>query len=152
MESGQLPSRYDETGSPQPKGPLRPTLDWEDGKRPLKVHVFDERDPCLYVLIGATPKATRKGKEIEVTVRDGTIEQAVGPTKIKLLGWSQRMGRNTFSLTETLAAQMELDIAGKPLRLDVREIEQQASLATKKADQKRPSSWIAITMSVSSSR
>jgi hypothetical protein len=152
MKTGQLPARYDEAGAPQKNGPLHPTLTWQDGKRPLKVHVFDERDPCLYVLIGATPKATRKGKEIEVVVRDGTIEKAVGPTKLKLLGWSQRMGRNTFSLTETLAAQMELELAGRSLRLEVREIKRHASLAAKGADPKRAGSWIAITMSVSSSR
>jgi hypothetical protein len=47
---------------------------------------------------------------------------------------------------------MELELAGESLRLDVREIKQEASFAAKSDDQDQAGSWIAITMSVSSSR
>lgn len=136
IKTGRIPARYDLAGEPNPKGPFVVGLGWEPGPRPLQLHAWAEEGDCAYLRISGTPQLAVKGKSLEVSVQDGRIDEARGPTKLRLAAFSQRVGRNALTFVHQETARFELDLAGRPLVahvVDVRtqggDIETQLSIA-----------------------
>lgn len=119
LATGRLPARYDLAGAPDPQGPFVVGLGWVPGPRPLRLHAWAETGDCAYLRISGTPQLRVRGDALEVRVDDGRIDEARGPTKLRLAAFSQRVGRDALVFVHQETARFDLDLGGRALRAQV---------------------------------
>ncbi len=116
MAQGTIPGRYTREGVATPRGDYEAGASWESGERPLKIHVWDAKKDCAYVQFGGTPEVKVGGGQLEVEVDDAAIEETKGSAKVRAALWFKRLGRQTFEVSESTAADLRFDLYGAPMR------------------------------------
>ena len=117
---GELPDRYDQGGRPAADGDFEPGLAWSPGSRPLKIHLWKTRAPCLQVRLGATPRVRLEGDRLVLAVDDGTIESVKGPLLVEIGAWFYRLGADAIRFSGETARRMRFTLAGRHMRAVVR--------------------------------
>lgn len=116
MAQGTIPARYTREGVATARGDYEAGASWESGERPLKIHVWDSKKDCAYVQFGGTPEVKAGGGQLEVAVDDAAIEETKGSAKVRAALWFRRLGRQTFEVSESTAADLRFDLFGAPMR------------------------------------
>ncbi|WAS90271.1 hypothetical protein [Nannocystis punicea] len=119
IASGQIPERYNRDGAPDPRGELVAGVDWRAGERPLKVHAWSTEGTCARLTFGGTPKVGARGGELAVDVADGTLEEVTGALRVRAAVWFSGLGRQTFTISESVADAIEFEILGVDYRARV---------------------------------
>lgn len=123
MADGQLPGRFDERGQATDDGVYRPTLAWGTGERPLRVHIFRLEPRCLRALLSARPTLSVEGDELLLEVEEVVIDELEGPPMAGLVRLFARTWVRAMERTQSTAAELDVAIAGRPLRAVVRSAE-----------------------------
>jgi len=116
MAEGTIPGRYTREGVATARGTYEAGASWQSGARPLKIHVWDSTKDCAYVQFGGTPEISVGGGQLQVAVDDASIEETKGSAKVRAGLWFKRLGRQTFEVSESTAANLRFEIFGTPMR------------------------------------
>lgn len=119
MARGEVPARYNRDGAPDPRGELVAAVGWRAGPRPLKVHAWSLAGTCARLSFGGTPQVAARSGSLAVDVRDGTLEEVHGSLRARAGVWFAGLGRQTFTVSEELAAAIEFDIVDVTYRASV---------------------------------
>lgn len=119
MREGEIPRRYNLAGSPDPHGNVVAGLAWQSGPKPLRVHLWATEGDCAEGIVSATPRVGIVRNELVLSTDDASLESVRGSLKVRAGVWFSGLGRETFQLTETVAASLKASVAGRPLRARV---------------------------------
>ena len=120
IEQGRLPRRYTRTLQPRPDGDYRPIFDWvgDRSRRPLVVHIFQERGGCSYFAVGMRPEISIAGGSLVAVLRDREIESTRGSVALQLAVWLKSLVSSAADTTRRIAATTQLEAGGR--RFDTR--------------------------------
>ncbi len=126
MARGRIPSRYDERGHPDENGPYDVALSWstaEGEERPLRVHVWRLEERCLRAVMSARPELHVRGGELVLDVQDRHVDELEGPPMAEVARWFAPIWLRAMNHTGAAASTLRLEVAGRPLRAEVVDIE-----------------------------
>src|SRR5690606_18602024 len=111
IRSGEIPSRYDRDGTPDPQGEFTARLRWVVGTRPLKAELFGDggkagtgKADCAHLELGATPEIQVRDTHLELSTGDAKLEKVhAGTPRVRAAIFFSGVGRRSFSLAEELA-------------------------------------------------
>ena len=132
IRSGEIPSRYDREGNPDPKGEFTARLRWSAGARPLKAELFGDgsggnKGDCAHLELGATPVIQVRDTHLELSTNDAKLEKVhAGTPRVRSAIFFSGVGRRSFSLVEELANSADFEVGEQTLRARV----VQAKMAT----------------------
>jgi hypothetical protein len=111
---GHLPQRYTRGLEPRPDGEYRPWFDYlaEDRRRPVKIHVFQERGGCSYFQVGLRYQLDVVGDKLEVAVQDQLVEAADASTALQVALWIKQLILGSVDSSYRAAARTQLTIGG----------------------------------------
>jgi hypothetical protein len=114
---GHLPQHYTRSLEPRPDGEYRPWLDYraDDARRPVKIHVFQDRGGCSYFQVGLRYDVAIVGDKLEVEVRDRFVETADASTPIEIALWIKQLIFGSVDSAYRAAAHTRLTVGGHPL-------------------------------------
>lgn len=112
---GHLPQHYTRGLEPRADGDYRPYFDYlaEDRRRPVKIHVFQDRNGCSYFQIGLRFEIGLAGDHLEVAVHDQFVEAADASTALEVALWIQQLIQGSIDSSYRAAARIELTIGGR---------------------------------------
>ena len=111
---GHLPQRYTRGLEPRADGEYRPWLDYvaEDRRRPVKIHVFQDRGGCSYFQVGLRYQLEVVGDKLEVAVQDRLVEAADASTPLEVALWIKQLILGSVDSSYRAAARTQLTIGG----------------------------------------
>lgn len=112
MTRGQIPARYDQSGTPDPNGEFTAAVDWLAGPAPLRIHAWKEQAVCAHVVFSGTPTLRSGAGELVLDVPDARIDKVTGSVKARAAVWFSGLGRKTFSFTEAFAGATRFNFLG----------------------------------------
>lgn len=114
---GHLPQHYTRGLEPRADGDYRPYFDYfaEDRRRPVKIHVFQDRNGCAYFQVGLRFDLGLRGDQIEVAVHDRLVEAADASTALEVALWIKQLIQGSVDRSYRAAAHTELTIGGHRL-------------------------------------
>ena len=120
IDSGRLPRRYTRNLKPDRDGDYRPVLEWvgSSARRPLLVHIFQERDGCSYFAVGVRPEISVAGDQLVATIRDREIERVHGSAALRIAAWLKSLVSGAADATRRIAATTQIEAGGR--RFDTR--------------------------------
>ena len=120
IERGHLPRHYTRDLKPRPDGDYRPVFDWVGGRarRPLVIHIFQERGGCSYLAVGMRPELSLARGQLVVVLRDREIERTIGPATLTIGVWLTSLVSSAADTTRRIAATTRLEAGGR--RFDTR--------------------------------
>ncbi len=120
IERGRLPRRYTRDLKPRPDGQYRPVFEWVGARarRPLEIHIFQERGGCSYFAVGVRPEISIAGGQLVATLRDREIERVRGPAILEIAVWLRSLVSSAADITRRVAAATQLEAGGR--RFDTR--------------------------------
>jgi hypothetical protein len=112
---GHLPQHYTRGLEPRGDGDYRPYFDYlaEDRRRPVKIHVFQDRNGCAYFQVGLRFDIGLAGDQIEVAVHDRLVEAADASTALEVALWIKQLIQGSVDNSYRAAARTELTIGGR---------------------------------------
>jgi hypothetical protein len=112
---GHLPQHYTRGLEPRADGDYRPTFDYlaEDRRRPVKIHVFQDRNGCSYFQVGLRFDLRLAGDQLEVAVHDRLVEAADASTALEVGLWIKQLIQGSVDSSYRAAARTELTIGGR---------------------------------------
>ncbi|HEX3759788.1 MAG TPA: hypothetical protein VHW23_13835 [Kofleriaceae bacterium] len=112
---GHLPQHYTRGLEPRADGDYRPYFDYlaEDRRRPVKIHVFQDRGGCSYFQVGLRFEIGLAGDRLEVAVHDRLVEAADASTALEVALWLKQLIQGSVDTTYRAAAGTELTIGGR---------------------------------------
>ncbi|HEX7843413.1 MAG TPA: hypothetical protein VF469_38335, partial [Kofleriaceae bacterium] len=118
---GHLPEHYTRGLEPRPDGEYRPWFDYlaDDARRPVKIHVFQERGGCSYFQVGLRYQIALAGDKLEVDVRDRFVEAADASPAIELALWLKQLILGSVDSSYRAAAHTRLTVGGRPFEARV---------------------------------
>jgi hypothetical protein len=113
---GHLPEHYTRELEPRPDGEYRPWFDYlaEDTRRPVKIHVLQERGGCSYFQVGLRYQLALTGDKLEVDVRDRLVESASASRALEAALWLKQLILGSVDSSYRAAAHTQLTIGGRP--------------------------------------
>lgn len=114
---GHLPQHYTRGLEPRADGDYRPYFDYlaEDRRRPVKIHVFQDRNGCAYFQVGLRFDIGLRGDQIEIAVHDRLVEAADASTALEVGLWIKQLIQGSVDRSYRAAAHTELRIGGHRL-------------------------------------
>lgn len=90
---GPLPQRYTRELAPRADGDYRPIFDHvaDDPRRPVKLHIFQERGGCSYFQVGLRFELRLVGDQLEVATHDRFVETALASAPLELGLWVKQL-------------------------------------------------------------
>ncbi|HEX8107781.1 MAG TPA: hypothetical protein VF516_08620, partial [Kofleriaceae bacterium] len=112
---GHLPQRYTRGLEPRADGDYRPYFDYlaDDRRRPVKIHVFQERNGCSYFQVGLRFEIRLAGDRVEVAVHDRFVEAADAQAAVEVALWLKQLIQGSVDSSYRAAARTELTIGGR---------------------------------------
>jgi hypothetical protein len=112
---GHLPQHYTRGLEPRADGDYRPYFDYlaADRRRPVKIHVFQDRNGCAYFQVGLRFDIGLAGDQIEVAVHDRLVEAADASTALEVALWIKQLIQGSVDNSYRAAARTELTIGGR---------------------------------------
>jgi hypothetical protein len=112
---GHLPQHYTRGLEPRPDGDYRPHFDYlaEDRRRPVKIHVFQERGGCSYFQVGLRFQLGLAGDQLEVAVQDRLVESAEASTPLEIALWIKQLIQGSIDSSYRAAAHTQLTVGGR---------------------------------------
>jgi len=112
---GHLPQHYTRGLEPRADGDYAPHLDYlaEDRRRPVKIHVFQDRNGCSYFQVGLRFDLGLAGDRIEIAVHDRLVEAADASTAVAVGLWIKQLIQGAVDSSYRAAARTELAIGGR---------------------------------------
>jgi hypothetical protein len=107
IERGHLPQHYTRELSPRPDGAYRPWFDYaaEDRRRPVKIHIFQERGGCSYFQVGLAARVEIAGDKLAVAIRDQLVESVAASAPIEAALWIKQLIQGSIDSSRRAAAQ-----------------------------------------------
>lgn len=130
MRRGQVPSRFELDGNPDPKGPLEAYLAWDGAApKPLLIHAFlldpaaAGRPPkdCALVTLGATPQVSADRGHLVLATSDAKVEDVEGSAAVKAGLFFGGVSRRSFEHVESIAAQTDFELGQQSLRAQLQD-------------------------------
>jgi hypothetical protein len=117
IEHGHLPQHYTRGLEPRADGDYRPYFDYlaEDRRRPVKIHVFQDRNGCSYFQVGLRFDIGLVGDQLEVAIHDRFVETADASTALEVGLWIKQLIQGSIDRSYRAAAHTELTIGGRRL-------------------------------------
>jgi hypothetical protein len=114
IAQGHLPQSYTRGLEPRAGGDYRPHFDYvaEDRRRPVKIHVFQERNGCSYFQVGLRFDIGLVGDQLEVAVHDRLVEASDASTALEVGLWLKQLIQGSVDRSYRAAARTELTIGG----------------------------------------
>lgn len=112
---GHLPQHYARDLEPRADGEYRPWLDYVAGdpRRPVKVHVFQERGGCSYFQVGLRYELGIAGDKLEVAIHDRFVESANASAALELALWLKQLILGSVDSSYRAAARTQLTIGDR---------------------------------------
>src|SRR5262249_12642607 len=112
---GHLPQHYTRSLEPRADGEYHPLLDYlsDDHRRPVKVHIFQDRGGCSYFQVGLRFQLTVVDDKLTVDVRDRYVETASASTPLELALWLKQLIQGSVDRSYRAAAHTRLTIGGR---------------------------------------
>jgi len=112
---GHLPQHYTRGLEPRADGDYRPYFDYvaADHRRPVKIHVFEDRGGCSYFEVGLRFELGLAGDQLAVAVHDRFVEAADASTALEVALWLKQLVQGSIDGTYRAAARTELTIGGR---------------------------------------
>jgi hypothetical protein len=120
IDSGHLPRRYTRNLQPRPDGDYRPVFDWVGARyrRPLVIHIFQERGGCSSFEVGVRPEVSIARGTLLVALRDREIQSVRGPVALQVGAWLKSLVSRAADTSRRIAASTRLEAGGR--RFDTR--------------------------------
>jgi hypothetical protein len=114
IDRGHLPQHYTRDLEPRAEGEYRPYFDYlaEDRRRPVKIHVFQERGGCSYFQVGLRLQLGLAGDKLEVAVQDRFVETADASTAVEAGLWIKQLIQGSVDRSYRAAAHTQLTVGG----------------------------------------
>jgi len=114
IEHGYLPQRYSRNLAPEPDGDYRPRLDYLAGeRRPVKVHIFQERGGCSYFQVGLGLRVAIVEDRLVVEALDRVVEAVNAWRPLELALWFKQLIVGSVDSSRRAAAQTRLTLGGR---------------------------------------
>lgn len=129
MDQRKLPSAYTLKGKPDPKGPIRVRMEWNEQKNQnaLRIHAWMNTETggnqCFYAQMGGQPKLKLRKKKLHVQYK-GQLETLEGDLLVWLVSTLKGLGSKTFKMKSQLAIPSKINLAGQKLQWKWDSIEQ----------------------------
>ncbi|TMQ21648.1 MAG: hypothetical protein E6J90_13855 [Deltaproteobacteria bacterium] len=111
---GHLPQHYTRGLEPRADGEYRPRFDYlaGDPRRPVKIHVFQDRGGCSYFQVGLRYQLAIVDDKLEVDVRDRLVESADASVALEVALWLKQLLQGSLDSSYRAAAHTRLTIGG----------------------------------------
>ena len=115
IDHGRLPQHYTRGLEPKPDGEFRPYFDYvaEDARRPVKIHLFQERGGCSYFEVGFLLAVALDGDQLVVSALDRYVESADAGKVIDSLLWLKQLILGAVDSSKRAVAQTRLTIGSR---------------------------------------
>jgi hypothetical protein len=112
---GHLPQHYTRDLAPRTDGDYRPWFDFlaDDRRRPVKVHIFEDRGGCSYYQVGLRLELAVSGDKLEVDVRDRFVESAAASAPLELALHIKQLLQGSVDRSYRAAADTRLTVGGR---------------------------------------
>lgn len=114
IEHGPLPQRYTRDLEPDPGGDYRPRFDYLAGeRRPVKVHVFQERGGCSYFQVGLALRVAIVEGHLVVDALDRLVEEVNASRPLELALWFKQLILGSVDSSRRAAAHTRLTLGDR---------------------------------------
>src|SRR5262249_41350522 len=93
IDRGHLPQHYTRNLEPRLDGEYRPRFDYlaADHRRPVKIHIFQERGGCSYFQVGLALRVAVAGDKLDVAILDRIVESVDASAPVELALWLKQL-------------------------------------------------------------
>jgi hypothetical protein len=109
IDRGHLPQHYTRDLSPSPDGAYRPWFDHvAEDRRPVKIHIFQERGGCSYFQVGMAAQVEAVGDKLHVAIRDQLVESVDASPQLEAALWVKQLIQGSLDSSRRAAAHTRL--------------------------------------------
>lgn len=114
--NGQLPQHYTRDLEPQINGQYWPWFEYIPGeRRPVRIHIFQERGGCSYFEVGMTVRVNVVGDELKVDTLDQLVESVEASTALEMGLWVKQLIEGSLDSSRRAAAQTRFSVGDRAL-------------------------------------
>ena len=132
MDHQHIPSAYTLKGKPNPQGPVRVRMEWQETapQSPLKIHAWMNEttggSQCFYAQVGGQLGLKMKKKKLRVKYR-GKVEHLEGDLLVWLVSTLNGLTDQSMRFNTKLATPSQMTVAGQHIRWKWKELSNQRS-------------------------
>jgi hypothetical protein len=116
IERGHLPQHYTRDLTPKPEGEYWPWFEFvTQERRPVKIHIFQERNGCSYFQVGMTVKLEVAGEQLNVAMLDQLVEGVDAGSPLEAALWVKQLIQGSIDSTRKAATQTRFTFGERAL-------------------------------------